>query len=398
MGLGTLATQSGTFSGTSSGTNTGDQTISLTGDVTGSGTGSFAATIANNVVSNAKFRQGAARSVVGVTGNAVSNVADISGTADQILRVNGAGNGLAFGAIDLSKSAAVGTSVLPVANGGTGQTTQQAAINALAGSQASGQFLRGNGTNVVMSAIQVADVPTLNQSTTGTANIAGGTVGAIPYQTGANTTSVVAATATANKVLMSGSNAAPVWSTPAYPNASATSGKVIISDGTNYIASTPTFPNAAGTVGNVIRADASGNFVSSATATNQINNIDPASITNNTPRLLRINGATGAPITPSKSGKVLVIISGNAVGNDMYVQMYYRVTNPAAAHGDATTGFTALGTNTYVSNSGTVRSFSLNSVVTGLTIGLTYYFDLAIYSSSSNTVTASNITVSIVEL
>jgi hypothetical protein len=39
LGLGTLATQSGTFSGTSSGTNTGDQTISLTGDVTGSGTG-----------------------------------------------------------------------------------------------------------------------------------------------------------------------------------------------------------------------------------------------------------------------------------------------------------------------------------------------------------------------
>jgi hypothetical protein len=46
LGLGTLATQSGTFSGThsgtSSGTNTGDQTITLTGQVTGTGTGSFA--------------------------------------------------------------------------------------------------------------------------------------------------------------------------------------------------------------------------------------------------------------------------------------------------------------------------------------------------------------------
>ena len=49
-GLGTLATQSGTFSGTSSGTNTGDQTITLTGDVTGSGTGSFAATVGNAAV------------------------------------------------------------------------------------------------------------------------------------------------------------------------------------------------------------------------------------------------------------------------------------------------------------------------------------------------------------
>jgi hypothetical protein len=56
LGLGTLATQSGTFSGTSSGTNTGDQTITLTGDVTGSGTGSFAATIANGAVTYAKMQ------------------------------------------------------------------------------------------------------------------------------------------------------------------------------------------------------------------------------------------------------------------------------------------------------------------------------------------------------
>lgn len=59
LGLGTLATQSGTFSGThsgtTSGTNTGDQTITLTGDVTGSGTGTFAATIANDAVTTAKI-------------------------------------------------------------------------------------------------------------------------------------------------------------------------------------------------------------------------------------------------------------------------------------------------------------------------------------------------------
>ena len=63
LGLGTLATQSGTFSGThsgtTSGTNTGDQTITLTGDVTGSGTGSFATTIANDAISTAKIATGA---------------------------------------------------------------------------------------------------------------------------------------------------------------------------------------------------------------------------------------------------------------------------------------------------------------------------------------------------
>lgn len=50
LGLGSLATQSGTFSGTSSGTNTGDQTITLSGDVTGSGTAGVTATIAANAV------------------------------------------------------------------------------------------------------------------------------------------------------------------------------------------------------------------------------------------------------------------------------------------------------------------------------------------------------------
>jgi hypothetical protein len=77
----------------------------LTGDVTTPG-GSLATTIANNAVTDAKFRQGVARSVVGVTGNATANTADIQGASNQVLRVNGAGTALAFGAIDLSQSSA----------------------------------------------------------------------------------------------------------------------------------------------------------------------------------------------------------------------------------------------------------------------------------------------------
>lgn len=76
---------------------------------------------------------------------------------------------------------------LAIANGGTGATTQQTAINALAGAVTSGQYLRGNGTNVVMSAIQAADVPTLNQNTTGTASNVTGTVAIANGGTGATT-------------------------------------------------------------------------------------------------------------------------------------------------------------------------------------------------------------------
>ena len=64
---------------------------------------------------------------------------------------------------------ATNSSVLPIANGGTGEITRQAAMDALAGAVTSGSYLRGNGADVVMNTIQAADVPTLNQSTTGSA-------------------------------------------------------------------------------------------------------------------------------------------------------------------------------------------------------------------------------------
>ena len=79
------------------------------------------------------------------------------------------------------------TGTLPIANGGTGETTRQAALDALAGAVTSGSYLRGNGTDVVMSTIQVADVPTLNQNTTGTASNVTGTVAVVNGGTGQTT-------------------------------------------------------------------------------------------------------------------------------------------------------------------------------------------------------------------
>jgi hypothetical protein len=81
-GLGTLATQNGTFSGTSSGTNTGDQTITLTGDVTGSGTGSFAATLANTAVTAGSY--GSASSVATFTVDSKGRLTAASSTTIAI--------------------------------------------------------------------------------------------------------------------------------------------------------------------------------------------------------------------------------------------------------------------------------------------------------------------------
>jgi len=58
-----------------------------------------------------------------------------------------------------------------IANGGTGATTQQLALNALIGSQVPNTYLRSNGTNSYLSAIQALDVPTLpNVAYTNSAN------------------------------------------------------------------------------------------------------------------------------------------------------------------------------------------------------------------------------------
>lgn len=113
---------------------------------------------------------------------------------------------------------------LALANGGSGQTTAQLAINAFAGAVTSGSYLRGNGTNVVMNTIQVADVPTLNQNTTGTAaNVTGivaianggtngtatPTAGGAAYGTG--TAYAFTAAGTAGQVLTSAGASAPAW-------------------------------------------------------------------------------------------------------------------------------------------------------------------------------------------
>jgi len=61
-----------------------------------------------------------------------------------------------------------------LAQGGTGATSQQGALNALAGAVTANCVLKGNGTNVTLAALTSADIPTLNQNTTGTAaNVTG---------------------------------------------------------------------------------------------------------------------------------------------------------------------------------------------------------------------------------
>jgi hypothetical protein len=87
-------------------------------------------------------------------------------TAGNYLRGNGThfvSSGIQAGDVPTLNQSTTGTAsnvtgVVLIANGGTGQSTQQAAINALTGTQTNGLYLRSNGTNATLSALNGADL------------------------------------------------------------------------------------------------------------------------------------------------------------------------------------------------------------------------------------------------
>ena len=100
--------------------------VGMSGDATLAAAGAI--TIAANAVTYAKFQQITGLSVFGNSGSAAANGGAITGAANQVLRVNNAGNALAFGTINLESGNAV-AGVLPGAYGGTGTQYAQFTTN-----------------------------------------------------------------------------------------------------------------------------------------------------------------------------------------------------------------------------------------------------------------------------
>lgn len=142
LGLGTLATQSGTFSGTSSGTNTGDQTITLTGDVTGSGTGSFAATIGANAVTLSKF---------------------VAATAASVLLGRGSASAGNFQEISLGSGLSMSGTTLSASGGSPGGSTTQVQYNS-SGAFAGSANLTFDGTTLALTGKQTITGGTVTTS------------------------------------------------------------------------------------------------------------------------------------------------------------------------------------------------------------------------------------------
>lgn len=116
----------------------------------------------------------------GVVVLAASDVgADVSGAATTA-QANAEAFATSAVNTETTRAEAAEALALQKANNLSDLGVRQTALNNLSGSVTSGSYLRGNGTNVTMSAIQAGDVPTLNQNTTGTANNITSTLDLVP--------------------------------------------------------------------------------------------------------------------------------------------------------------------------------------------------------------------------
>lgn len=140
-------------------------------------TGQLTSTVA---IGTAPFTVASTTQVNNLTAEFATKTSNINGgSAGAVVYQTGAGNtsfsgtaiapGIPLLSGGLSGTGQPSYAVLGFAGGGTGQTTQQAAINALVGSTTSGTFLRGDGTNVTMSTLLSSDIPDNNANTGGTA-------------------------------------------------------------------------------------------------------------------------------------------------------------------------------------------------------------------------------------
>jgi len=176
LGLGTLATQSGTFSGTSSGTNTGDQT-------TVSGNAGSATVLQTARTINGVSFDGSASITVTAAGSTLSDTVTVAkggtgltalGTALQVLRVNAGATALEYAAAGGGIGGATGATDNSVlrADGTGGSTLQNSAF-----------VIADNATASPNNTVNHASI----QATGGTTNVS---VSIVPKGTGAFTLTV----------------------------------------------------------------------------------------------------------------------------------------------------------------------------------------------------------------
>jgi hypothetical protein len=169
--------------------------------------------LTNNAVTYGKIQQVAAASLIGNPTGSLADPVGItlgSGLSFSSGTLTATGTGGTVTSVGLSLPTIFTVSNSPVTSAGTLTGT-------LANQTANTFFAAPDGSvgSPAFRAIVPADVPTLNQNTTGNAttatNLKGGTAGAVPYQVATDQTGFTAA-GTAGQILTSTGTTAPVWS------------------------------------------------------------------------------------------------------------------------------------------------------------------------------------------
>jgi hypothetical protein len=246
---------------------------------------------------------------------------------------------------------------LPIGSGGTGQTTAAAAITALAGTQVSGRYLRSDGVNTSLAAIVAADVPTLNQNTTGTAANVTGTVAVANGGTGTATPALVAGT----NVTVTGT-----WPNQTINSTAGGSGTV-----TSVAASVPAFLSIAGS---------------------PITTSGTLAITYSGTALPVANGGTGQTTAGAAFNALSPVTSvGDLIigdGTNSATRLAIGANGYVLTSNGTTASWVAAG-----SGSGTVTSIIAGTGLTGGTITTTGTIALATTAVTAASYTSANITV-----
>jgi len=165
---------------------------------------------------------------------------------------------------------------------------------------------------------------------------------------------------------------------------------------------TGAFQNAGtGTSGQVYQSKGAGSLGTwTSPNTLNANPANPTGTTNTAGVMMGLNQS----ITPSGSGVFMVIISGDLINSNKNDGAYAEITygtGTAPSNGAALTG-TKVGSTLHLSAAGATNGsnpFSCSAIVSGLTVGTKYWFDLHLASTTgTGTASAANLTVSIYEL
>lgn len=227
-----------------------------------------------------------------------------------------------------------------------------------------------------------------------------------------STASAMAFTAvgSSGQLLTSAGTGTPIWTTSTYPASSSTAGKIIISDGTNFVVSTPTYPNANVTAGKFIISDGTNYIASTSIMPNTVGTALHILISDGTVNTYSTPAYPNASVT---AGKVIISdgtnyiastsIFPNTVGASGKIIISNGTSNvystPTYPNASVTAGKIIIsdGTN-YISSTPTfpnsasstgvfIRSDGTNFLTSTATLADTYAVNTILYASSMNTVT-----------